>query len=137
MNRAAVRAAEHLKAWVSEVLDKYHEGCINGAEAKLSIWDEIQTTLSSVKPKHFEDLLWARVQVPDGDPELARLMFEVFAKDTVIVSARYLGPQEGSDYGVFYVAASAGNIHKAAEVVDCLVNEGFHIRDWTFGSNRR
>jgi len=138
MNRVAARATEHLKSWVSEVIDKYHETEVNPAQVKLLIWDEIQTTLFSLKPKHFQDVLWLRVAVPNGDngdPEASVKLFEII--DGEVLASRFLGPRESGDQGVFYITVLAGNIREAVDIVDCLVNEGYNVRDWSYGANRR
>lgn len=138
MKRSTVRAAEHLKGWTSEIIDKFHEGCINGVEAKLSIWNEIQATLFDLNPKHFKNVVWLRVSVSAGDPEAVRTLFEVLTKGEEVVSSRYMGPRdESNDKGVFYLTIATHDIDSAAELVDCLTNEGFEIRDWSFGANRR
>jgi hypothetical protein len=137
MNRAAVQASEHLKGWVSEIVDKYHEGVVNGVEAKLAIWDEIQATLFSLKPKHFQNMLWLRIAVPEGDPEACRKMVEIIDEQSDVVSSRCIGPREGSEFSIFYVTTDAGNVRNACDIVDTLANEGYSVRDWSFGANRR
>lgn len=132
MNRTAIRAVEHLKGWVSEVIDKYHNTDVNPAQVKLLIWNELESTIFELKPKHFKNVLWLRVAVKEDEP---KILFDCINKE--ILSSRYLGPREEGDSGVFYITVLVLNIKDAVETVDSLIKEGYNVRDWSYGANRR
>ncbi len=132
MNQVTVRAAEHLKNWVSETIDKYHDSDVNPAQVKLLIWDEIQATLFGLKPKHFQNVLWLRVSKDNIE---IKSLFEHI--DGEILSSRCLGPRNEKDSSVFYITILVPNAKAAIEIVDNLTSDGYTVRDWSYGANRR
>lgn len=137
MSRHAVRATEYLKAYISEIIERYHEGGLNGAQAQAMLWDEVTRVVASIKPKHFDDVLWLRVEVPEGDRELQRVVIELVAQLGKVLSVRYAGSREKGESGVLYMAVLTTGILKAQEIVYTLTKEGYSIRDWTYGCHRR
>lgn len=134
MHRTAIRATEHLKSWVSEVIDKYHNTEVNPSQVKLLIWNEIESTIFELKPKHFKDVLWLRVTISKGDLEKITGLFEILPSS---LSSRYIGPREDGQDGVFYITMVVVDVFEAVDIVDRLTKEGYSVRDWSYGANRR
>jgi len=133
--KAAVRAVEYLKDFSADVIDRFHQGSINGAEAQGLLWDEIQKAVGSIDPRHYDNVLWMRIASDSGDmAEAVGVLMEIAL---CVISARVVGARAEGDPGVMYAAVEIEALGQAFDLVDALHNAGYNVRDWTYGCHRK
>lgn len=119
-----LQAVEHLKAYVSTVLDAFHKGSgLEGAPitleiAKLLIWKQVQAAFEGERP---DGVLFVRVAAARRSSIIG------FLDQTYIISVRCLGPRGEGDQHVAYCWLEARDLKAVFTLAD--ENE-CTIRDW-------
>jgi len=138
--KTSVQAVEHLKAYIDSVLNWHFEGAVDGATAKLLLWDEVQRTMYG--KGEWARVAWFRI-ASVGDVALAISVVEsqgnvlsVYCvgarKPSLVAEAVATAPAQE----VLYITAKLGSAVDAARTVAELQLRGFEVRDWWFGAPR-
>ena len=143
-------AVEHLKTYISEILDAIHEGQglpsqITWGSAKLLLWDEIQNVFldylrceSTEGFDYFDDLAYLRIAGKGPVHVLLEAIQQAAgATGWFILTLRCLGPHKEDDEAVFYVTfLPEKETAVAANLLKELVEKGLTTRDFSIGCHR-
>jgi len=146
---AIVQACEHLKAFVSTTVDRYHEQAVDPATVKLALWNEVQRTVQQLQPVAFQDVAWFRVSTPIPGAFQTRHVLDILDSFGTVLSVFRLGARQASvapgglsqtddaplptTPTVVYVTARMRTAVEAAAAVLALETKGFEVRDWWYG----